>query len=267
MVSTLIAMGLVLQVQTPAQELLHQVQAKIAAADTMSLTEVMQENMDGAQSTVQVHVKAKKPRMLRVEYEMSGKSEGMMQSDGNTLYSVHAGRYSKQPLDSHMSLTSFTGIGLGSFFNQSFGNHELSFDGEYKLVSKEPKQAVFKGKPVSVLNLDQPVGNLKIHYNLYIDRAALLPVGYQETIDMSGHHMVVTVQYDQLQLNEPLEASLFAFKADPGVTESKGIEGDLLAVGATAPTFKAATAHGNAVSLVSSLKGHKALLLNFWFYG
>ena len=75
------------------------------------------------------------------------------------------------------------------------------------------------------------------------------------------------VSLSALKLDPVLPASAFAFNPPPGATESKGMDADLIRVGAAAPAFDVQTQSGARVSLASALKGHKALVLNFWFYG
>jgi outer membrane lipoprotein-sorting protein len=78
------------------------------------------------------------------------------------------------------------------------------------------------------------------------------------------------VALTNVSLDHPFQPSDFAYslppRATPQITEAD-LTARLLPLGTVAPPFTLPTPTGQRVSLKAALQGHKALLLNFWFYG
>lgn len=107
---------------------------------------------------------------------------------------------------------------------------------------------------------------------LMIDRETGLPCGFSASI-VTGKYMV-TAKYEDMRLNE-VEDSAFAWNPpsdwtrqgpDPAAPQPEAAT-ELLGIGTVAPEFAAKTPSGGQTSLGSELRGHKAVLLAFWFSG
>jgi len=77
----------------------------------------------------------------------------------------------------------------------------------------------------------------------------------------------VAVTLRSLKLDAPMKAEQFAFNPPEGYQQAKGIDESLLAVGKEAPDFNLPLSAGGRIALSEALKGKKAVLVNFWFYG
>ena len=73
----------------------------------------------------------------------------------------------------------------------------------------------------------------------------------------------------QLKLNADLADTDFAYTLPPNAKEMQMPDYDakLVPVGKQVPVFDLLKPNGGKVTLTSALKGKKAVLVNFWFYG
>ncbi|MEP0766021.1 MAG: hypothetical protein HRF45_05695 [Fimbriimonadia bacterium] len=108
---------------------------------------------------------------------------------------------------------------------------------------------------------------------VYVDTKTGLPVGAKQVMpsgtgDATERSVLVYV-YKDLKLDAPMKPEQFAWKppGDAKPYEAPNYEAKLLAVGSQAPEFKLKTPSGGELSLAEAIKGNKATLVNFWFYG
>ncbi|HVL39261.1 MAG TPA: hypothetical protein VM328_07705 [Fimbriimonadaceae bacterium] len=95
---------------------------------------------------------------------------------------------------------------------------------------------------------------------------------YRAEIRMPGPGGQESVQVNTLsniKLNATVPKTVFAFKPAAGqkLYEQPDYNAKLVKVGDPAPDWTLPTPNGGTVSLSEALKGKKALLVNFWFYG
>ena len=64
-----------------------------------------------------------------------------------------------------------------------------------------------------------------------------------------------------------LSASLLLSILHSPATAQQDMTSGLLAIGSKAPAFSVNSPRGGKISLASVIKGKKATLVNFWFYG
>jgi hypothetical protein len=104
---------------------------------------------------------------------------------------------------------------------------------------------------------------------LYIGRDKLI---HRTTFVMSRKGEPVShVEYvfPSLEINKPLPPATFVFipPQDSTVADTRAMDVQLIPVGKEAPNFTLPTPAGGQVALGELLRGKKALLINFWFYG
>ena len=109
---------------------------------------------------------------------------------------------------------------------------------------------------------------------LYVDPSNHLITRTVLDAELQGNKLVQTVEIQNLVLNPALTTGSFAValpkNAKPYVQakpEADPYEAKLVAVGKPAPTFSLPNPKGGSVSLAEALRGNKAVLVNFWFYG
>jgi peroxiredoxin len=120
------------------------------------------------------------------------------------------------------------------------------------------------------LNVTTPVaysGKLYIAPNKLATR---LEVNYPPTPDTLATKLEVVLT--NVKIDRPLPADTFAYTLPKDATPYKGhsiedYNSMLLPVGSVAPSFAVAAPIGGRVELADALKGKKAVLINFWFYG
>jgi outer membrane lipoprotein-sorting protein len=104
---------------------------------------------------------------------------------------------------------------------------------------------------------------------MLVDEVSLVPVLFRASV--KGLDM--TMSYSDVQIDGDMTAESFAWTPPKGSTEMKASAGqddytkNMLKVGSKAPNFNLKRPNGTKYSLNEALKGHKALLVNFWFYG
>jgi len=116
------------------------------------------------------------------------------------------------------------------------------------------------GRSYEVVEASGPHGKR----TLYFGASGLLEG--QESGGPSGQAIWVKEQ----KLDPDLAPSAFAYTPPAGVKEfdpNEAMNRSLVPVGRQAPGFTLPTPAGGQLSLNSMLKGRKALVLNFWFYG
>jgi outer membrane lipoprotein-sorting protein len=100
---------------------------------------------------------------------------------------------------------------------------------------------------------------------LHIDPKTNLPAGV--SVEMNGQKFAM--EYRNIRLDAALTPKRFAWAPPAGWKEmSSGAPQDgLLKIGSKAPDFAVLTPSGKKLSLAQVMKGKKATLVNFWFYG
>lgn len=107
---------------------------------------------------------------------------------------------------------------------------------------------------------------------LYISPNKLLTRTTTDVIQKK-QHTVFTFELNNIKINEPMTVASFAFKAPKiakqATPQDAGdpYEAKLIPVGKSAPVFSLPSPKGGSIALSDTLRGKKAVLVNFWFYG
>lgn len=246
--------------QTPApsaQKLFDESVAKANAAHSVSARLMLTMKDDKLSQSGQMDVLAEKPNRFRFILHSAGQEVGQYVWDGVNMYSLIGNTYSKGTAGDQLFAFEM-GPAFASFLKGTPAN--------WKVLPDPPKSVVFEGRPAQELHLALDAKqSAQVEYFLEIDPVSLLPLGTRQ--ETPARHATVTVIFQDLQFNPAIAADAFEFTPPPGAKESRGIDADLIKAGTVAPAFATTSASGLPVSLESALKGHKALVLNFWFYG
>jgi len=213
----------------------------------------------GEDDAIAGSVSAMKPNFLRVE--MKAPADTSFIADGKS-YFIYAGRnkqYLKSPLAAAPAEMQGMWEGeIDSFFGgeKCFPKGEVTYAGSVK-VGDVDCEGVKVAAPengtivYAVGKTDHLIHRTEISHSL--DSKALTQ----------------TNTLTNIQLKVPVKAADFAFNPPAGVRlfEPPNFEGKLIPVGQLAPRFLAPSPRGGDVSLSDALKGKKAVLVNFWFYG
>jgi thiol-disulfide isomerase/thioredoxin len=154
----------------------------------------------------------------------------------------------------------FSGYLLEPFLNGSGGN-----EGELAPVSSETP-ASFLGHPalkLAVGHSGKPREPGDSVYEVYMDSTTRLPIGY--TVNRLSINRAIEVRFEDLKVGSPIDPA--AFKYEPKIAANADPINYLLPVGMKAPLFKGMAIGERAFDLASSIKGAKAVVLNFWGIG
>ena len=163
-----------------------------------------------------------------------------------------------QPMDV-AALQGLVGLPVAGFLKPA----SLSAGRDWTYVGAQPRN----GKSYTVLSF-KTAGEPAMEGKAYFDSTGLL-VGMDQSVKASNEAVQQSFWLKNVKLNAPLAAQSFAFTPPAGYRkfEPPNYDKSLLAVGTTAPEFQLARPGGERLALSESLKGKKAVLVNFWFYG
>lgn len=250
-----------------AEALLKEVAAANKAAQTLTADVVM--NMTGQGQNMQItgKVKLKKPNLARVEF---GKPfEQTVVSDGKTLWRVmkSSNQYLKEKADPQgANIDGLWAAPITMFFNPKNIGISSLVGTKTRLLAPE----TIGGKSYKVIEVasEKPIpytSKLYVGANKLVHRVAMdIKQG-----TMTSHYIAVL---NNLQVGMPLAKTAFAY-APPRTAKlfqppsNDSYEAKLVAIGKDAPNFTIPSPSGGQVALGEALRGKKALLLNFWFYG
>jgi hypothetical protein len=94
------------------------------------------------------------------------------------------------------------------------------------------------------------------------------PSGLPEGVEFTeSPQEKLTLWVRGIRLNAPLKPEQVAYTPPHDFTEPQTPDKSMLPVGKEAPDFLLPRPGGNQLALTDALKGKKAVLVNFWFYG
>ncbi|HXG24256.1 MAG TPA: DUF2092 domain-containing protein [Chthonomonadales bacterium] len=248
-----------------ADAVLKEVLAAYKAAKTMtSDVQYVQKQGEKVLMKESGTLKVMKPNLLLLQ--MGGKIGQTIASDGASMwiYMQQQNQYMKRGADPQGK--GIFPLPLVQVFFQPTAE-SLTLMGEMKSVSTRVLgNRTIDGKIYRVLELSG-AGPGTLRYFVGPDNLI-----HHMTVTMtSGSNTMVTeFSLPNLKVGVDLTASAFAFKPPEGATEfnpNASMEAGLPPIGKEAPDFTLPTPTGGRVSLSEALKGKKALLVNFWFYG
>jgi len=212
-------------------------------------------------------LKLKKPNLARIDFTQ-GEFVKTIASDGKTLFTLMPGnQYQKAKVDAD-------GKNIDTLWAAPVA---MFFSGRFTLMGAESKAATtYAGKQTiegTEYDVVQVSGTKPFAYSgkLYI-APSKLATRLDLEITGGGQKMQVDAVLTNVKKNVPLTEAGFAYAPpkDAVVFEQPSLEEfnkKLLPVGSAAPRFALSAPTGGKVELAEVLKGKKAVLVNFWFYG
>jgi peroxiredoxin/outer membrane lipoprotein-sorting protein len=236
-----------------ADALLKEVDARTQAIQTFHAKVIRK----GREGTTEGQVFLQRPNRGRVVMKGSGSLSSVRVSDGETLW---------QTVSDKEFTRSAAPPGLGQlwpFFNRvediQFGMKEAT------RTYRGSRTADGEAFEVVEFRLERPLPQT---IRLYISPDRLVRRIEAESEQFGKGETV----YTEIQTDQPIDPDIFVFRPTEGMVERKtarpqDIEAGLLGVGKKAPDFTVPTMSGRTLSLKEALRGKKAVLLDFWFYG
>jgi outer membrane lipoprotein-sorting protein len=239
------------------EALLKQVKAAYGKVTSLSADLIMDYEFGGQKQSMKSKVVVKKPNLFRMT--MGAPQAGTFVSDGKkTIMYMQAGnQYMKMPKGAE------AGAMMGNFgAGLVIDAHALNSLGKIEHAGSEAIDGVL----CEVLKGEMEKNEVKlwIQPNFLIRRTSMkMGEGPSAGSMQSTLKNVVT--------NKVVPAATFVFAPPKGATEMKmpspaDYDAKLVKVGKLAPKFTLAAPTGGTVSLENTLKGKKAVLVNFWFY-
>ncbi len=143
------------------------------------------------------------------------------------------------------------------------------FGFENQTALSAPDAAKLGGHDYLKVKLKWPNNDMFDAGSLYVDPQTDLPARIEATM----HGSPIAVSYTDIKLDPGLTPKDFEWIPPAGWTEFKpstqapNYEANLLKLKSKAPAFKLSKPTGGTTTLAAQLKGAKAVLVNFWFYG
>lgn len=252
--------------------LLKEVQTATRAVKTLTADLSMSESFkgtDGKDQSIKMAatLRLKKPNLARIDFAEGGPAKTVA-SDGKSIYTLMPdNQYQKMTVDAQGKNITLEWAAPVSMF----------FTGQFSLFGTTPpatttylgKQTI-EGTEYDVVQLSD-TKPFAYTGKLYINSAKLAT-----RLDLEIKQADQTVKLDAILKNVKVDASLadtaFAYELPKGATEYKpptleDMNKKLLAVNSVAPNFVLSSPNEGKVELAQILKGKKAVLVNFWFYG
>lgn len=268
-----LALGIVAQAPARADAKADELLAKTTAAykAAKSLTADISITMSqGAQKFAQTGtLRLRKPNLAHVEMLTPVKMTIM--SDGKSVYTVLADKqYVQQPVDSGgmAQVESRVGLPAALFFGRdSYGFGRLSDPATQKKYAGKETVGGVAYDVVTVSGKTPFVHTLKI----YIGPDGLIGRSSAD-VTVQSKKLTQNFEWKSLKLNAVPAAASFAVVLPKDAKPYKPPSQDdyaakLVAVGMPAPVFALPNPTGGTVSLADSTADHKAVIVNFWFYG
>jgi outer membrane lipoprotein-sorting protein len=257
-----------------ADTLLKEVETATKAVKTLTADLSMSENFktpDGNEHTVKMAatLKLRKPNLARLDFS-EGPFAKTIASDGKDVFTLVPGnRYQKTKVDAQgKNIDALWAAPVSMFFSGQFS----LYGADSKPAATYAGKQTIEGTEYDVVQLS---GAKPFAYTgkLYIAPSKLATRLEMETTPQAGGQaMKLDAALTNVKLNPPLTEAAFAYVPPRGATlytqpSLDDYNKKLLAVGSVAPKFTLSAPTGGRVELAEALKGKKAVLVNFWFYG
>ncbi len=257
-----------------ADALLKEVETTTRAVKTLTADLSMSERFktpDGSDQNIKMAatLKLRKPNLARVDFT-EGPFAKTIASDGKNVFTLAPGnRYQMTKADAQgKNIDALWAAPVSMFFSGQFSLMGAAVKPETTYAGKQTLEGV--EYDVVQLSAAKPfayTGKLYIAPSKLATRLEL-----ETTPQKGGQVMKLNAALTNVKLNVPLTEAAFAYVPPKGATLFTPPSLDeynkkLLAVGSVAPKFTLSAPSGGRVELAEALKGKKALLVNFWFYG
>jgi outer membrane lipoprotein-sorting protein len=207
-------------------------------------------------------VKLKKPNMARIDMLGGPGGDMTVASDGKTVYTLNGDQYQKTTADAQGgNINAQFALQVPIFFGS--GLSMLGKDLTYQYVG----QKSVDGADYQLVNVVTK-SNPGLTVTLYISSDKLV-TRVNIGVKQGDQALSLDSTLKNVKLNTDLADADFAYKLPANAKEMQMPDYDakLVKVGKPAPTFDLLKPNGGKVTLASALKGKKAVLVNFWFYG
>lgn len=214
-------------------------------------------------------IKLRKPNLARLEFT-EGEFVKTIASDGKNVFTLMPGNlYQKTKVDAQ-------GTNIDTLWAAPVA---MFFSGRFSLMGAESKAAAtYVGKQTiegMVYDVVQLSGKKPFAYTgkLYIAPGKLATrLEMEITAPSGGPGLKVDAVLTNVKRNAPLTKAEFAYVPPKDAAQytppsPEEFNKKLLAVGSVAPRFVLSAPTGGRLELAEALKGKKAVLVNFWFYG
>jgi outer membrane lipoprotein-sorting protein len=245
-----------------ADALLKEIATATKATKTLTADITMTMTGQGQNMKIQGKVRLKKPNLALID--LSKPFDQVIASDGKTVWMLmkSANQYTKEDADPQGHNINSAAIPISLFFDTQ---HMLGQFPSAKARLLPP--ATVEGKSFQVIELtgDTPASyTMKLYAdaNMLITRIAL-------EMTQGAQKSQLTAALNNVQVGQPLADATFAYAPPKTATLYKEPDyaAKLVAVGKDAPNFTIPSPSGGQVALGEALRGKKALIVNFWFYG
>ena len=254
-----------------ADTLLKEVENASKAVKTLTADLSMSQTAktpDGKEQSMKMAatLKLRKPNLARIEFT-EGPFAKTIASDGKNLYTLMPGnRYQKTKVDADGKNIDILWAAPVAMF----------FSGRFSLMGAESKtSATYAGKQTiegTEYDVVQVSGAKPFVYSgkLYI---APSKMATRLELEITGVQSVkLDAALTNIKRNAPLNDAAFAYvpPKDATLYEPPSLDAynkKLLPVGSVAPKFALSAPTGGRLELAEAIKGKKAVLVNFWFYG
>lgn len=239
-------------------------QSKMVSSKTM-IGSLKIEAMD-LSDTIQFELK--KPHLGRVTSK-----DAIRLCDGNSsvTYFKERNAYTQDEGDLRFPYVSSLFYGCERFVGAD-ENFDYAGESASQFDSVDAWAVTMKQKPATTIIIGQVVKNSSpigfgggFQITLFFSKADRKLLGYEADLPMCK----LKGTYIDLKFDQGMTAKSFAFKPPTGATKepSNALDAQLLPVGSKAPDFTLKTFDGKTIKLSQYVKGKKATLVNFWFYG
>jgi len=253
-----------------ADALLRQVAATTKATKTMSADLEMTAQLPGENRPLMKSsgtATLMKPNYARIVLK-EGPFAQTIASTGTTAFTLQQNQYRKSEARANgANISVLWAVPISYFFTQSpnpFGSAAaLPAGATTRYVGTE----VIGGKRHEVVevNVEKPTAyTLKMYVGP--DKRLARSVITMKQGDQTATYSATLAN---IRVNQPMTAASFAYEPPKTAKayEPPNFEAKLVALGKKAPEFSLPTPGGGTLALADAVKGNKATLINFWFYG
>ena len=259
-----------LRADQKAESILKETKIAFKNAKTLSASYRSSVKQNGQTANSSGTLQLKKPGMGVLRF--AGPDKIIIAANGKTVYQTLPGNQYVKMSEAQGGLQSFAARGLPiALF---FGVMKSSLV-DLSLPTLHPTYVGAKTIDGVKCDVVQIVGKTPFSYalKLFIRSDNHLMSRMEINAESKGKKLFQSQDFLNYKLNAPIANGSFAISLPKGAklyappTQSEDPSDSLIPVGKTAPAFSLPNPAGGNVSLSESLRGKKAVLVNFWFYG
>lgn len=201
-----------------------------------------------------------RPNLARIEMKPPGET---VVSDGTDVYVYFPtqDQYLKQSVEPK-------GQNIQSLWAIAFFDPERLFTLGGSVAPTYEGRKKVDGKEFELIRMTTP-GEAPTTLSFYLSPENYLVHRVEQQVKLGDQEMKASMALKNVRTNVKLNASLFRYTPPKTAKlyEPPNFEKSLLAAGQPAPDFDLQRPGGGRLALSDAIKGKKATLVNFWFYG